>query len=445
MTHDPSRSLLERGFEAALSAVEGGAAVRRAIERRGAEVWMAGRRVPPQATVYIAAIGKAAIPMAQAAVDQLGTRVGGGWVVAPDETRGNAPRGLKVRRAAHPVPDERSAQAGADLLDWASTLRPEDVLLVLLSGGASALTSCPLADLTVEDLAEFSRLLLACGASIDEMNGLRKHITAVSGGRLARAAAAGQIQVLAISDVPGDQFEVIGSGPCSGDSSRFADALFTLQRYGLTERVPRRVLQHLELGVSGDRAESLFPDDAVFATVFTSLVARNADARRAAQTELEGRVDQVIDLGEMLTGEARHLAPALMEHALHRAGAEGSCVAIAGGETVVTVEGAGLGGRNQELALAAALALEEEAFQSVQGFLSVGSDGRDGPTPAAGGYVDRESGARARRLGLDPAGLLTANDSNRFLAATGGEIVTGPTGTNVMDLAFLLLGPKVQF
>ena len=223
MLSDSSRSLLERGFYAGLSAVEGGAAVRRAIERRSGEVWMAGQRLPPLATVHIAAIGKAAFPMARAAVDQLGTRVGGGWVIAPDGQEAEVPAGLGVRFAAHPIPDARSAEAASDLLDWASSLTPQDVLLVLLSGGASALTSCPLDDLTVEDLAELNRLLLKCGASIEEINGLRKHLTATSGGRLARSAGAGCIQVLAISDVPGDQFEVIGSGPCSGDSSRFAD------------------------------------------------------------------------------------------------------------------------------------------------------------------------------------------------------------------------------
>lgn len=443
MSTESCRSLLERGFYAGLSAVEGGAAVRHVIERRSGEVWIAGRRLPRFARVQIAAIGKAAIPMAQAAVDQLGTRVGGGWVVAPDGDPAEAPPGLVVRHTSHPVPDARSAEAGSDLLDWVATLGPEDVLLVLLSGGASALTSCPLDDLTVPDLADISRLLLKCGASIDEINGLRKHLTAVSGGRLARAACAGRIQVLAISDVPGDQFETIGSGPCSGDSGRFADALLTLHRYGLTERVPWRVLQHLELGVAGDRGESLFPDDPVFSTVSTDLVARNVDARRAAKAELEGRVDQVIDLGEILTGEARELAPALMGQALRHARAEGVCVAVAGGETVVTVEGAGRGGRNQELALAGALALEDPVFQRVHGLLAVGSDGRDGSTKAAGGYVDRESGARARQLGLEPAGLLAENDSNRFLAATGGEVVTGPTATNVMDLAFLWLGPRI--
>ena len=444
MTAVASRTLLESGLWAGLSAVEGGAAVRRAIEVRAGQRWISGRLLSPEATVFVAAIGKAAVPMAHAAVEGLGAQLGGGWIVAPDGDDAEVPAGFEVRRAAHPVPDQRSAEAGAGLLSWVSTLRPRDVLLVLLSGGASALTSSPLANLTVEDMSDVSRLILTCGASIDEMNCLRKHLTAVSGGRLAMAAGAGEIHVLGISDVPGDRFDVIGSGPCSGDLSQFADALLMLHRYGLTDRVPPRVLQHLESGAGGGGAESLFPGDPALTSVFTSLIARNADARRAAKSALEEYVEEVIDLGEVLIGEARQLAPVLMARALRQSTGEKTCVALAGGESVVTVKGSGLGGRNQELALATALALENMIFDRVHGFLAVGSDGRDGPTETAGGYVDRESVARARHVGLDPERLLEENDSNRFLAATGGEVVTGPTGTNVMDLAFLLLDPGPQ-
>ena len=422
--------------------MEGERVVRRALGQGPQSLRVAGRPLPADTPVFVAAIGKAAFSMAQAAIDSLGPQVEGGIIVAPEDPRVQAAPGFDLWMAAHPVPDERSAAAGAALLEFASQLGSDDVLLVLLSGGASALTSCPLADVTVEDLSIVHRLLLASGAEIAEINCLRKHLTAVAGGRLARAASPAVVHVLAISDVPGDRYEVIGSGPCAPDSTRFADARAVLEQYGLVSRMPARVMRYLEAGVAGARPESLAPEDPVFQSVSSTIIARNADARWAAREALSSEVVCTLDLGEVLSGEARDAGPVLIDRVLRDAPEGSPCVAIAGGETVVAVRGAGQGGRNQELALSAALTFEEDRAGRVRGLLAVGTDGKDGPTSAAGGYVDRESLSRARRAGLEPERLLDENDSNRFLRATNGVVSTGSTGTNVMDLAFVLLGPN---
>ena len=441
MTWDSDRALLEHGLRAGLAAVDGERVVRRALAQGPEGLRVAGRLVPGGAQVFVAAIGKAAFSMAQAAIDSLGPRVEGGVIVAPEDSRVQAAPGFDVWIAAHPVPDERSASAGTALLEFANRLGSDDVLLVLLSGGASALTSCPLADMTVEDLSIAHRLLLASGADITEINCLRKHLTAVAGGRLARAASPAVVHVLAISDVPGDRYEVIGSGPCAPDPTRFAGARFILEQYGLVSRMPARVIRHLEAGEAGAQPESLAPEDPVFQSVSSTIIACNADARRAARETLSSEVECALDLGEVLSGEARAAGPSLIDRALRDAPEGRPCVVVAGGETVVAVRGAGQGGRNQELALSAALAFEEDQSGRVRGLLAVGTDGKDGPTSAAGGYVDRESVSRARRAGLEPQRLLDENDSNRFLRTTDGIVSTGSTGTNVMDLAFVLLGP----
>jgi glycerate-2-kinase len=371
--------------------------------------------------------------MAAAVEAEAGDRIRSGLVVTKDG-HGLPLERLALREYSHPVPDSRGAAAAREALDLASRARPDDLLLVLLSGGASALLTAPLPGLEMGDLVETTRALLACGADIDEMNAVRKHLGAFGGGRLARAASTRRIQVLAISDVPGDRLDVIGSGPCAADPSSFADALAVLHRRGIAAQVPSAVSSHLERGARGGLPETLKPGAPELARVESAIVAANRDARIAAAAAAGERGMRAVELGEVLSGEAREIGRCLA--------ALGSCarpeapvLMIAGGETTVTLRGSGRGGRSQELALAAAIELDG---QGATALLAAGSDGSDGPTDAAGAFADGGSVGRGRAGGVDARRALADNDAYRFFAAEGGLLRTGPTRTNVMDLVLLL-------
>ncbi len=380
------------------------------------------------------ALGKAASPMAEAARTHAGERIRSGLVVTKDGHAGSG-AGIPVRESGHPVPDARSARAGREVLAVAAAAPADHDLWVMLSGGASSLLSCPAPDLTLEDLARTTRRLLESGADIDELNCVRKHLTRVSGGRLAAASSARRIEALLVSDVPGDRIDVIGSGPCAADPTTFDDALAILERRAPLETWPDAVRLHLEAGRAGRIAESLKPGDPSLERVRHTVVARNADAREAAVAAARRLGVEAVDLGEILRGEARDAARSLVAEARRHGGSEPR-ILVAGGETTVTVRGPGLGGRSQELALAAALELDGEAGIAL---LAAGTDGTDGPTDAAGAVVDGESADQLRRSGADPAGALARNDSYTALAGldAGGLLRSGPTGTNVMDLVLV--------
>ncbi|MGH0034830.1 MAG: glycerate kinase type-2 family protein [Myxococcota bacterium] len=421
-----SRETLLACWRSALDAVGAGSALERSLESD-----------PPDpgadsGGVWLLALGKASVPMARAAEARAGARLRDGLVVTKD---GHGGGGLRspVLEASHPVPDARSERAGRAALARAGAVAPDGRLWVLLSGGASSLLTRPLPGLTLDDVARTTRRLLEAGADIDELNTVRKHLTAVSGGRLARAAGGRPIDVRVVSDVPGDRLDLIASGPCAPDPSRFADARAVLAARGADELWPEAVRAHLEAGARGEREESPKPGDPVFARVRHTIVASNADARAAALAEARRRGLAAVDLGECLEGEARDAARELVRQARARRRAE-PLVAVAGGETTVTVLGDGLGGRSQELALAAALELNGE---DGIGVLAVGTDGTDGPTDAAGAYADPGSAQRGRRAGVDPVKSLERNDAYGFFDREGGIVRSGPTGTNVMDLVLI--------
>jgi hydroxypyruvate reductase len=277
--------------------------------------------------------------------------------------------------------------------------------------------------------------MLAAGAPIDELNALRKHTCALAGGRLAIASTARDIRVLAVSDVPGDRLDWIGSGPCAADPSRFEDVLDSLLRRDLIARVTPALRRALERGARGELPESAKPGQRKLERVRHTIVSSNAVARRAALEAGRALGLRTVDLGECLTGEARAAAVRLI--ALGEATARGApTLFVGGGETVVTVRGPGRGGRNQELALAAAIELERRPQSGIE-ILAAATDGGDGPTDAAGAWVDRETCARAARLGADAVASLEANDSYRFFGVEGGRLHTGPTHTNVMDLVLI--------
>ena len=428
-----SRADLEACFAAALAAVDPAAALRRVVTRASDGLAIAGRPLPRAARLRVLAAGKAACAMAAALEAVASDALVEGLAVTKDG-HGLPLRRFVVREAGHPVPDARGAAAAAEALALAGRAGPEAVLGVLLSGGASALLSRPLPGLSLEDLAATTRALLAAGATIEELNAVRKHLGAVGGGRLARAAAgAARIEVLVVSDVLGDPLDVIGSGPCAADPTRFADALAVLEARGVADRVPEAVRGHLARGVRGELPESLKPGDPILAKVTTTLLASNRDALAGAAAAARARGLRPCIVSRALRGEASRIGRAL--GGLARALRPGPPVLLlAGGEPTVTLRGDGRGGRAQELALAAALELAGTTGVTL---LAAGTDGSDGPTDAAGAFADGGTVARGAARGAEARAALARNDSHGFFRAEGGCFFTGPTRTNVMDLVLV--------
>lgn len=438
------RDHLDALLSAALHAAEGDRLVRAAVSADGDRLCISGRPLWAGARLVVAAIGKAAASMAAGLEAAAGAHIARGLIVTKDGhaqsqcAAGALPAARwAVRESGHPVPDARSEAAARELLALAAATHPDEVLVVLLSGGASALLACPLPGLEQSDLIATTRALLASGAAIDEVNTVRKHLADVAGGRLARAAGAGRIEVLVVSDVPGDRLDVIGSGPCVPDGSHYRDALAVIERLALRDRIPARALAALEAGAAGARPESPKPGDPGFGRVQTTILASNATALAAAGAEAVRRALHPIVLPGALRGEAREVGRRLAALALALRPPV-PLVLLAGGETTVTVRGPGRGGRSQELALAAAGVLDGAPGIVL---LAAGTDGSDGPTDAAGACVDGGTRARAHALGVDADLALAENDSYPCLAAEGGLLRTGPTGTNVMDLVAVWIAP----
>jgi hydroxypyruvate reductase/glycerate 2-kinase len=357
-----------------------------------------------------------------------------------------AVRPLQVIRlhAARPAgtnfPTAEGVAGARQMLNLLASAGPNDVALCLLSGGGSALLPAPAEGVSLEDKQQVTRLLHACGATINEMNCVRKHLSAIKGGRLAQAFAGKALFSLIISDVIGDPLDVIASGPTAADPTTLADALAVLERYRLTPQVPGPVLRHLEDGAAGRVPETL---KALPANVHNVILGNNARSLAAAGREAERLGYRVLNLGSFIDGETRHVATAFAGLVCSvRADSvplKPPLCLLSGGETTVTLaEGHGLGGRNQEFVLAAALKLGEDGLHDVI-VLSGGTDGEDGPTDAAGAVADAETLRRARRLGLDPGRFLGRNDAYHFFAATDDLLKSGLTGTNVMDVRVILI------
>jgi glycerate 2-kinase len=345
-----------------------------------------------------------------------------------------------ARPAASNHPTAEGVRGALEILDLVAAAGPEDVVLCLLSGGGSALLPAPVPGVTLEDKQQVTRLLHACGATINEMNCVRKHLSRLKGGGLARACRAPLFSLI-ISDVIGDPLDVIASGPTAADPTTFADALAVLERYRLSDRVPAAVLDHLRRGAAGDLPETLkkLPD-----RVHNRVIGNNAHSLDAAGRTAAELGYRVLNLGSFIEGETRPVAVAFagLVRAVREQGVPfvpPACL-LSGGETTVTLgEEHGRGGRNQEFVLAAAAKLGAEGLRRVV-VLSGGTDGEDGPTDAAGAVADDETLRRARTLGLNPEHFLARHDAYTFFAATGDLLQTGLTQTNVMDVRVLLLG-----
>ncbi len=405
-----NRALLLEAFQAGIAGVDPEVATRDAASHLN--LLGSGRLI-------VIAAGKAAVPMTRgfAAI----ARPADGVIVTPHD--GDAP--LPVVVGGHPVPTEGSATGARRALELAASAGPGDVVVCLISGGASALLAAPARGLILGDLSEANQALLECGADIVEANTLRKHLSAVKGGRLAAAASAARLITLVLSDVVGDPLDVVASGPTVPDPTTYADALTVVERYALYDRLSGRVLGHLERGKRGMIAETPKQPHSRHEIV---VIGSGAVAAEAAAGFLQSRGISVRIVSTRHVGEAREAAALAVSTP-----SDVDEVLIFAGETTVTVRGSGRGGRNQEAALAAALEIDGQPIT----FLAGGTDGIDGPTDAAGAIVDGETIARGLASNFDPFAALADNDAYPFLAASGDLIIIGPTGTNVADLWFL--------
>lgn len=440
------RRIASRVLARAVAAVDPYGASSRAIRVDGDTVYVAGRPFPLARSSRVAVVGagKASGPMAQAVEDSLRERISAGLVTCHTKYTGHLQR-IEVREAGHPLPDARGEAAAEEMLALVSGLGPQDLVLCLISGGGSALLPLPREGLTLGDKIRTTDLLLRSGADIVEINTVRKHLSRVKGGHLARAAWPARLATIVVSDIVGSPLDAIASGPTVPDPTTFADALAVLAGRRLTERVPPAVLATLRRGAAGELPETPKPGDPAFAAAQTTVIADNAVAARAAVAEAEAAGFQARLLSTYVEGEAREVGRVLAAIAREIAATGNpltppACV-VCGGETTVTVEGAGRGGRNQEVALSAGHALAGLADVLV---VSFATDGIDGPTDAAGAVADGTAWARARSKGFEPARHLSDNDAYPVLDAIGDMIRTGPTNTNVNDLMLVLCGAPTE-
>lgn len=394
--------------------------------------------------IVVIGAGKATARMALAIESLLDSRIHAGLIIVK-AGQTEPLRIIEQIESSHPVPGECGVRGTVRVLEMAYAADEDTLVICLLSGGASALLVSPVTGLTLQDKQETTHLLLTAGASISELNTVRKHLSAVKGGRLAQAVYPAQLITLILSDVIGDPLDVIASGPTAADNSTFTDAWMVILKYGLLERLPSTVSNYLQRGMAGKELETIQQNSPCLARTHNLIIANIHQALLAAQ-EKSGQLGFPPRMvSDSLQGEARVAAQQManiVRAELAKMKENERCCLLFGGETTVTVTGTGKGGRNQELTLA--FALEIEGLHGVA-FLSAGTDGTDGPTDAAGAMVDGSTAAIARSLGIDPLSYLDNNDSYTFFqqldAAAGGycHFKTGPTGTNVMDIQIVLL------
>ena len=414
-------------FQFALRAADPAGAVTRHLERRDTSRYK---------NIYVIGAGKAGASMAHAAEKALGRRITGGLVNVKYGYVAKLRR-IELNECGHPVPDQNGVDGAARIAEIAENAGKDDLVLCLVSGGASALMPLPAEPITLEEKQATTKLLLACGANIHEINAIRKHISRIKGGQLARLASPATVEALLLSDVIGDDLDVIGSGPTAPDASTFAGAVALLERYGIFGRVPAAVKERLERGVAGEIPETPKPSDPVFKRVRNTVVGSCKLALDAAAKRAREMGFRTLVLSSEIQGETREIArmhAAIAREVVHSGQPiKPPCCIVTGGETTVTIKGGGLGGRNQEFVLAAALDIA--GLSNVVVF-SAGTDGSDGPTDAAGAIADGDT------LGRKPEALryLDENNSYRYFEALGDLVITGPTNTNVMDVRLVMVG-----
>ncbi|HWR12847.1 MAG TPA: glycerate kinase [Rectinemataceae bacterium] len=399
--------------------------------------------------IVVAGMGKASAILAKGLEGILGDRIEDGFVVAKTLSGVECSR-LRLAEAGHPLPDTRSEAAGFEILKLAAKARGYEasgeptLVIVLISGGGSALLSAPTAGVSLADKAATTKLLLGSGATIQEMNAVRKHLSAVKGGRLAEAFAPASVLSLILSDVIGDDLDAIASGPTVPDASTWAQARRVLVDRGIWNELPSVVRGVFEEGLEGSRPDTPKPGSPVFGKTRTVLVGNNMLALKSAEEEARKRGYGTLLLSSRVVGESREVAKLFValagDMAQYGIPLQRPACVLAGGETTVTLKGRGLGGRNQEMALAVMAALDpSRPGHKDMVFLSAGTDGNDGPTDAAGAYASLPLLEKAQAAGLDPRSYLADNDSYHFFTGIDGLLKTGSTGTNVCDMQILIL------
>ena len=390
--------------------------------------------------VFVVGAGKAGAPMGQALEELLGSRITDGVVVVK-EGHGRPLTRIRLHEAGHPLPDDRGISGTREILSVVQGAGERDLVLCLMSGGGSALMVSPAQGITLEDKQAVTRLLLACGADIHEVNAIRKHLSRVKGGGLARMAYPATMISLILSDVVGDDLNVIASGPTVPDTSTFENVLQICRHYGIWEQAPAAIRKRVAEGLQGRVPDTPGSNDPIFHKCTSHLVGTNMQALEAAAKRARRLGYNTVILSSTIQGEAREAAKALagVAREIRNPGnplAPPACI-LSGGETTVAIQGDGKGGRNQEFALAAARAVE--GLEDVV-ILAAGTDGNDGPTDAAGAIVDGHTVSRAVAKKLNPSEYLNNNDTYHFFQALKDLVVTGPTGTNVMDIYMALVG-----
>ena len=428
-------------FEAGLCAVDPIVAVKSHLQLTGDVLQLHDQEYDlyEYENIYVIGMGKASAAMAKAVEDILGDRLTGGIVNVKYGHTVPLDR-IKTNEAAHPVPDDSGLSGTKEIIDLVKATNENDLVISLVSGGGSALLPSPAGDLTLEDKQTVTESLLDCGATIHEINSIRKQISSVKGGRLAELVYPSTLISLILSDVIGDDLDVIASGPTVPDRHTFHDCKDILDKYKLRQTVPERVIKYIEKGCSGEIQDTPKPDSPVFKRTQNTVIGSNILAVEASRNKaIELGYDTLI-LSTFIQGETREIAKVHTAIAKEVLSSDNpvkkpGCI-ISGGETTVTIEGKGKGGRNQEFVLAAALDIDELENVVV---LSGGTDGNDGPTDAAGAIADGETLKRANKIGLNAYEYLCDNNSYNFFEPLGDLLITGPTKTNVMDLRIVLV------
>jgi glycerate 2-kinase len=427
-------------FRAGLAAVDPQQAVKKVLRLAGDDLWVGEHsyRLKDFNRIVVVGAGKAGAPMAQAVEGVLGERLEGGLIVV--KYGYTAPlKKVKIIEGGHPIPDETGQLGAGELLEIVHGLGEDNLAFCLISGGGSALLPAPVEGVDLAEKQETTKILLESGASIHEINSIRKHLSRIKGGWLAKAAAPATMITLILSDVIGDDLDVIASGPTVGDRSTFSDCLGVIEKYELNTQIPTAVMTHLSKGAAGTVQETPKPDDPVFLTGLNLIVGSNMQCLKAAAFKAQELGYHTLILSSLVEGETREVAKvhgAILKEII-RTGkplAPPACI-ISGGETTVTIRGKGKGGRNQEFALACGMEIAGWVGATV---FSAGTDGTDGPTDAAGAFADWRMVEKAQEIGLDSSAALEENDAYPFFERLGDLIITGPTNTNVMDVRILI-------
>ena len=428
-------------FYKALKAVQPGAAIKRHCRFDGKTLFIGHRsyHLVRYKNLYVFGAGKATAPMAAAIEDMIDEKITGGIIIVKFDHVADL-KHINLIEAGHPLPDENGIRGASAILNFSKNVGKDDLILCLISGGGSALMPLPCDGLTLEDKQDTIKILLSCGATIHEINTIRKHISKIKGGRLAQALYPATLVTLILSDVVGDDLDVIASGPTVPDSSSFYDCKNIFRRYNIIDKIPQNILNHIESGISGKIDETPRPHDPVFDRTYNLIIGSNIESLMSAKEKAESLGYNVLLLSSMIEGETRFIAQVhgAIAREIIKTGNPlplPACI-LSGGETTVTITGNGLGGRNQEFALSASIDISGKKNIVM---LSGGTDGTDGPTDAAGAFSDTYTLKRAEEMGLDPNRFLANNDSYHFFQKLEDLFITGPTNTNVMDLRIVLV------